>query len=67
MQAAIKGKEKAMSKYGISILSKDLFNTIEAQTEKVIIVVQIMEDRSKVTLSTPQNMQNEDGCDRSAF
>lgn len=53
MHAAIRGKRKATIKYGISMFYNVFFRTIEAYTEKIIIVVQIIEERSNVTLRTP--------------
>lgn len=53
MHAAINGTKNAIMRYGIYIFSIDFFSTTVQYTEKMIMVVQIIDERSNVTLSTP--------------
>lgn len=60
MHAAAIGNRKAINIYGISIFYNLIFVTIDTQTEYIIKVVHIIDDKSKVTFSIPSKTQKED-------
>ena len=53
MQAAANGRTYAIIKYNIYFDYKFIFKTTEAKTEYIIIVVHIIDDKSKPTFNIP--------------